>query len=140
MVTVGALGWRCTPFVPSEAGSRQRLDGFSYFFHPLGHAIYFCFNIRSNSEQKFDSFSSLPSVKRYILALISGRWWNYQQKFNSFCVPSLEHAIYFGFNLRSNSEQNSKASSSLRSARRFKFANWINKPSFDLFVVCCLAV
>ena len=68
-----------------------------------GHAIYFGLNLRSNSEQKFESFC-LASLGYAIYFRFNLRS-NSEQKFESFCLASLGRVIYFGFNLRSNSEK-----------------------------------
>ena len=64
---------------------------------------------------------------------------NLVQKQDRFYLASLGQAIDFGFNLRSHSEKNSKASGALRSAIRFIFASISGRIQCKTFQRFCIA-
>ena len=78
----------------------------------LGHVVYFGWSLRSNLEKNLESSISLRSDMWWILTKFPIKIWS---KIRELCLASLDHWVYFGFNIPLNWQQNFESYASLRS-------------------------
>ena len=100
-------------WLQSPVKFRAKIKIKKLYLASIGHVVYCRFNLRSNSEQKFE-ISCLASLSDVDLFLVSISV-NFRAKIRDF-LPRFARPCLFLASISLNSEQNSRAHASLRSA------------------------